>query len=80
MLPAHHPGRKIMLRSLSIIAAALGLAMACGSQVAHAGSTVQYVEAGAALRTNAEVEAWYGITAQLRRQFDEICGDTFLRR
>lgn len=66
-----------MLRSLSIIVAILGLAMACGSQVAHASSTGQYVEAGAVLRTDAEVEAWYGITSQLRRQFDEICGDTF---
>jgi hypothetical protein len=77
MLPAHHQEGKIMLRSLSIIAATLGLAMACGSQVAHAGSSGQYVEAGATLRTDAEVEAWYDITAQLRRQFDEICGDTF---
>jgi hypothetical protein len=67
-----------MPRSLSIIAASLGLAMACGNQVAHAaGSTGQYVEAGAALRTEAEIGAWYGITMQLRRQFDEICGDTF---
>jgi hypothetical protein len=66
-----------MFRSLSITTATLGLAMACVSQIAHAGSTGQFVEAGAALRTDAEVEAWYGITAQLRRQFDEICGDTF---
>lgn len=66
-----------MFRSLSIIVATVGLAMACGTQVAQAGSTGQYVEAGAALRSDAEVEAWYGATMQLRRQFDEICGDTF---
>ena len=66
-----------MLRSISIIAVILGLAMACESPVAQASSTGQYVEAGAALRTDAEVEAWYGIAWQLRRQFDEICGDTF---
>jgi len=66
-----------MFRPLSIIVAIVGLALACGNQVAQAGSTGQYVEAGTALRTDAEVEAWYGITTQLRRQFDEICGDTF---
>ena len=66
-----------MLRSISIIAVILGLAMACESPVAQASSSGQYVEAGAALRTDAEVEAWYGIAWQLRRQFDEICGDTF---
>ena len=66
-----------MFRPSFIIAATAGLAMACGNQVAQAGSSGQYVEAGAALRTDAEVEAWYGITMQLRRQFDEICGDTF---
>lgn len=66
-----------MFRPLSIIAATVGLAMTCGNQVAQAGSTGQYVEAGAALRADAEVEAWYGITMQLRRQFDEVCGDTF---
>ncbi len=66
-----------MFRPLSLIVATVGLAMACGTQVAQAGSAGQYVEAGAALRTDAEVEAWYGITMQLRRQFDEICGDTF---
>ena len=66
-----------MFRPLSIIVATAGLAIACVNQVAHAGSTGQYVEAGAALRTDAEVEAWYGIAMQLRRQFDEICGDTF---
>jgi hypothetical protein len=66
-----------MFRSLSIIVATVGLAIACGNQVAQAGPTGQYVEVGAALHTDAEVEAWYGITTQLRRQFDEICGDTF---
>jgi hypothetical protein len=66
-----------MFRSLSIMAAVVGFAMTCGSQVAHAGASAQYVEGNAALRTDAEVEAWYGITARLRDQFDEICGDTF---
>lgn len=66
-----------MFRPLSIIVATVGLAMASASQAAHASSTAQYVEAGVALRTDAEVEAWYGITMQLRRQFDAICGDTF---
>lgn len=66
-----------MYRPSFTVVAIIGLAMACGSQVASASSAVQYVEAGAALRTDAEVEAWYGLTLQLRRQFDEICGDTF---
>ena len=65
-----------MFRPLSIIAA-VALAMAGAIQVARAGSVGPYVEAGAALRGDAEFEAWYGITMRLRRQFDEICGDTF---
>lgn len=66
-----------MFRPLLIIAATGGLALACAGQDAHASAAGQYVEAGAALRTDAEVEAWYGATMQLRRHFDEICGDTF---
>jgi len=66
-----------MFRPSFVLAAILGLGMACPCPAARAGSPGQYVEAGAALRTDAEVEAWYGIALQLRREFDEVCGDTF---
>lgn len=36
-----------------------------------------YVEAGSYLRSDAEFEAWYGLRHHLRRNFDDICGDTF---
>ena len=46
-----------------------------------ASATVQpardYIEAGSYLRSDAEFEAWYNLFHHLRRDFDDICGDTF---
>ncbi|WP_200945836.1 MULTISPECIES: hypothetical protein [unclassified Lysobacter] len=36
-----------------------------------------YIEASSYLRSDAEFEAWYGLVHRLRRDFDDICGDTF---
>lgn len=64
-----------MFRPLFVVLAAAFMASA--TQAAQNGPAGHYVEAGAALRTDAEVEAWYGMAIQLRSHFDEICGDTF---
>lgn len=36
-----------------------------------------YADTSAYLRSDAHIEAWYGMTRALKRGFDEICGDTF---
>ena len=36
-----------------------------------------YVEAGEFISTDADIEAWYTMLANLDRNFDDICGDTF---
>lgn len=55
-------------------AALLAAAVSLASAGAAAGD---YVDAGSYLRSDAEYEAWYGLQHGLRRNFDEICGDTF---
>ena len=40
-------------------------------------STHRYVDVGDYLRGPHDIEAWVGILAALRREFDEACGDTF---
>lgn len=66
-----------MFRLPSILAAITGLAISCASQAACASPAGHFVEASAALRSDAEYEAWYRAGLRLRDQFDEICGDTF---
>lgn len=36
-----------------------------------------YVDMWSYLRTDAQIDAWYTLTRQLRHNFDDICGDTF---
>ena len=36
-----------------------------------------YVDASSYVSGDAQIEAWYGMRRQLRRDFDLICGDTF---
>ena len=54
----------------------IALALAVGAAVAQPAPR-HYVEAGSWVRTDADVEAWYTILSNLRRNFDDICGDTF---
>jgi len=37
----------------------------------------RYVDVYEVLQTDAQFEAWYRVTSGLRRDFDEVCGDTF---
>lgn len=36
-----------------------------------------FVDASAYLQTDAAIDAWFTLRYQLRRNFDDICGDTF---
>lgn len=54
------------------------LSLAFAATAAHAQTAPpEYVEAGSWVRTDADVEAWYTLLANLRRNFDDICDDTF---
>lgn len=44
---------------------------------AHARADGPYVDVSAYIHSDAQIEAWYAMTRQLRRDFDDICGDTF---
>lgn len=37
----------------------------------------QYVDVSAYIQGDDQINAWYGMTWQLKRDFDDICGDTF---
>ncbi|WP_229908193.1 hypothetical protein [Comamonas sp. JC664] len=37
----------------------------------------QYVDVSAYLTSEADIEAWYQLTRNLKQNFDDICGDTF---
>lgn len=58
---------------LSLLAAA---AVAVANPLA-AQSAPNYGDVYGYFRTDAQYEAWYTLTSQLRRNFDDICGDTF---
>lgn len=54
----------------------LSIALAAGTAGAQT-TPRNYVEAGSWVSTDADIEAWYTLLANLRRNFDDICGDTF---
>lgn len=54
----------------------LSIVLATGTASAQTAPR-NYVEAGSWVRTDADIEAWYTLLANLRRNFDDICGDTF---
>lgn len=64
------------LHSLTI-SAALAAASASMPALAQSEPGANYVEAVSYLDTDAEYEAWFDIQHGLRRNFDDICGDTF---
>lgn len=61
------------MKRLSLL---LSLMLAAGSAGAQPAPR-EYVEAGSWVRTDTDVEAWYTLLANLRRNFDDICADTF---
>ena len=42
-----------------------------------AASSSEYVDISSYLTSDADINAWYSITSQLRKNFDDVCGDTF---
>jgi hypothetical protein len=44
---------------------------------AGAASSADYVDINSYLTSDADINAWYSITSQLRKNFDDVCGDTF---
>ena len=61
-------------RSLSslLLAATLAAPLAGFAQ-----SAPRYVDIESYFTRDAQYEAWFGLVSQLRRNFDDICGDTF---
>ncbi|NZA26264.1 hypothetical protein H0E84_07680 [Luteimonas sp. SJ-92] len=56
-----------------LLASTLQIA-AAAAKPAYAGP---YVDASAYIHGEDQINAWYGMTWQLKRDFDDICGDTF---
>jgi hypothetical protein len=52
-------------------------AIAAASTPAAAQTASSYGDVYDYFTTDAQYEAWYTLTTQLRRNFDDICGDTF---
>ncbi|WP_242110713.1 hypothetical protein [Luteimonas aquatica] len=65
-------------RALCLSAALVLSAGACTSALARAAPLAAvYVDAIDYLRSDAELEAWDTLRRNLKRNFDDICGDTF---
>ncbi len=63
---------KVSLAALSLSVLAPLSALASESKVDN-----QYVDVSAYLTSEADIEAWYQLTRNLKQNFDDICGDTF---
>jgi hypothetical protein len=63
----HHP-------AVSLLMPLFLSALALGSAPARAAG---YVDVSSYLTTDPQIEAWYALRAGLKRNFDEVCGDTF---
>lgn len=61
----------------SILLTALLFAGALASNSATAQTAPSYGDVYGYFTTDAQYESWYTLTTQLRRNFDDICGDTF---
>lgn len=55
----------------------LALAGMLAGTAQAAATTDRYVDIGSVLRNDEQINAWYGLTYNLARNFDDICGDTF---
>ncbi|PJK00751.1 hypothetical protein CO641_01900 [Lysobacteraceae bacterium NML91-0213] len=62
----------------SVAAAAVLVAgLLAGPDAVRAQAHGPYVDVSAYISSDEDIDAWYGMTWQLRRDFDDICGDTF---
>lgn len=65
-------------RAVAALALTLSVASAASAAAAPAyPRAADYVDVSAYLQTDADIEAWYALRHGLKRDFDEICGDTF---
>ncbi|WP_157511092.1 hypothetical protein [Frateuria sp. Soil773] len=67
------------LHGLPLLLATAG-ALATGVSTAPAARPplrAEYVDAASYLTGDADIEAWYTLVDRLRRNFDDVCGDTF---
>lgn len=61
-----------------LVAASVSLpAAAAGPPTAARCEARRYVDASSHIQGEAQIEAWYTLVRDLRRDFDHICGDTF---
>ncbi|NVJ07060.1 hypothetical protein HUW63_17650 [Myxococcus sp. AM001] len=68
-----------MTLSSPLSIAALSLSFLTPLSALASGNTVasRYVDVSAYLTAEADIEAWYQLSASLKQNFDDICGDTF---
>lgn len=64
-------------RRLAVRRIVASIVVAASMSVCTTAAAAEYVDAGSYLRSDAEYEAWYRVVHGLRRDFDDICGDTF---
>ena len=70
------PGNHLRLAVVTLSSVLLGLAMAPAAGEPGL-RRPGYLDASAYLQSDADYEAWFTLRRQLRRNFDDICGDTF---
>lgn len=63
-------------RTSALLLAALG-GIGASAYPAAAQTAPNYADVDGYFTTDAQYDAWYALTRQLRRNFDDICGDTF---
>lgn len=66
-----------MCLSRFVISLLLPFAAAASAAPATMPTTPQYEDVYDYFTSDAQYEAWYALTSQLRSNFDDICGDTF---
>ena len=71
-----HPTSASFRHAAAAAALLVSALLACAGG-AQARSDGPYVDASAYIRSDEQINAWYAMTRQLRRDFDDICGDTF---
>lgn len=62
---------------LAVLALTSRGAVAAPPAAPAAAGSAQYVDLDSYLTSDADINAWYTITSQLRKNFDDVCGDTF---
>jgi hypothetical protein len=69
--------RCIPLVFVALTASSLAMVASPNAAAATTSSTANYIDIGSYLTTDADINAWYSAVGQLKRNFDDVCGDTF---